>query len=76
MRTPMIALAALAGLLLGGPSHAQTAVNCSTAANALADVATQGEGGTPRRIALYKENIARFSAGEQLRNVVDKQKGY
>ncbi len=39
-------------------------------------VATQGEGGTPRRIKLYKENIARFAAGEQLRNVVDKQKGY
>ena len=39
-------------------------------------VATQGEGGTPRRIELYKDNIARFAAGEQLRNVVDKQKGY
>ncbi len=44
MRTLMIGLAALvglalgtlAGLLLGGPSHAQTAVNCSTAAHALA----------------------------------------
>lgn len=39
-------------------------------------VATQGEGGTPRRIELYKANIARFAAGETLRNVVDKQKGY
>ncbi len=39
-------------------------------------VATQGEGGTPRRIALYKDNIARFAAGERLRNVVDKRKGY
>ena len=39
-------------------------------------VATQGEGGTPRRMELYKDNIARFAAGEQLRNVVDKQKGY
>ena len=39
-------------------------------------VATQGEGGTPRRIELYKDNIARFGAGERLRNVVDKQKGY
>ena len=44
MRTQMIVLAALAGLLLGtlaavlfgGPSHAQTAINCSTAAHALA----------------------------------------
>ena len=39
-------------------------------------IATQGEGGTPRRIELYKDNIVRFGAGEQLRNVVDKQKGY
>ncbi len=39
-------------------------------------VATQGEGGTRRRIELYKENIARFGAGEQLHNIVDKQKGY
>ena len=39
-------------------------------------VATQGEGGTPRRIELYKENIARFAAGERLINVVDKMKEY
>ena len=39
-------------------------------------VATQGNLGTPLRIELYKDNIARFAAGEQLRNVVDKQKGY
>lgn len=39
-------------------------------------VATQGEGGTARRMELYKDNIARFAAGEALRNVVDKQKGY
>jgi phosphoglycerate dehydrogenase-like enzyme len=39
-------------------------------------VATQGEGGTLRRIELYNDNIARFAAGEQLLNVVDKKKGY
>ena len=39
-------------------------------------VATQGNLGTPLRIELYKDNIARFAAGEQLRNVVDKRKGY
>lgn len=39
-------------------------------------IATQGNLGTPLRIELYKDNIARFAAGEQLRNVVDKQKGY
>ncbi len=39
-------------------------------------VATQGNLGTPLRIELYKDNIARFAAGERLRNVVDKRKGY
>ena len=39
-------------------------------------VATQGESGTPLRMKLYKENIARFAAGEQLRNVVDMVKEY
>ena len=39
-------------------------------------VATQGESGTPRRIELYRENIARFGAGERLVNVVDKEKEY
>jgi phosphoglycerate dehydrogenase-like enzyme len=39
-------------------------------------IATQGESGTPLRIELYKENLIRFGRGEQLRNVVDKQKGY
>ena len=39
-------------------------------------VATQGESGTPLRLKLYKENIARFAAGEQLRNVVDMVKEY
>ena len=39
-------------------------------------VATQGESGTPLRIKLYKENIARFAAGERLRNIVDKEKEY
>ncbi|MCW5976921.1 MAG: D-2-hydroxyacid dehydrogenase [Bryobacteraceae bacterium] len=35
---------------------------------------SDGIGG--RRIALFKENIRRFVAGEPLLNVVDKQKGY
>ena len=39
-------------------------------------VATQGEGGTPNRMVLYKDNIARFAAGEKLRNVVDMHKEY
>ncbi len=39
-------------------------------------IATQTQGGTPRRIALIKDNIERFANGEPLRNVVDKQKGY
>ena len=39
-------------------------------------IATQGEGGTPLRIELFKDNLIRFGRGEQLRNVVDKQKGY
>ncbi len=39
-------------------------------------VATQGEGGTPRRMELLKDNLVRFSRGESLRNIVDKQKGW
>lgn len=39
-------------------------------------VATQGEGGTPNRMELYKENITRFANGEKLRNVVDMKKEY
>jgi len=39
-------------------------------------VATQGEGGTPNRMELYKDNVARFAAGERLRNVVDMHKQY
>ncbi len=39
-------------------------------------VATQGNLGTPLRTRLYKENITRFAAGEQLVNVVDTSKGY
>ena len=36
MRNHLITLTALAGLLLGAPGYAQTAVNCTTAAQALA----------------------------------------
>ena len=36
MRNQLIVLTALAGLLLGAPGHAQTSVNCTTAAQALA----------------------------------------
>ncbi len=43
MRTRMILLAALAGVLLGGPSHAQTAVNCTTAAQAMAQTEQAGK---------------------------------
>ncbi len=39
-------------------------------------VATQGEGGTPNRMILYKDNIARFAAGDKLRNIVDMHKEY
>ena len=39
-------------------------------------VATQGHLGGALRVELYKENIARFSAGETLRNVVDLRKEY
>jgi phosphoglycerate dehydrogenase-like enzyme len=39
-------------------------------------VATQGNLGTQLRIKVYKENIARFAAGERLINVVDKEKEY
>ena len=39
-------------------------------------VATQGSLGGQLRIKLYKENIARFGAGERLRNVVDMRKEY
>ena len=39
-------------------------------------VATQGELGTPLRVELFKDNIARFAAGEKLRNVVDMVKEY
>ncbi len=39
-------------------------------------VATQGLLGTKLRLDLYKDNIARFGAGEKLRNVVDMKKEY
>ena len=39
-------------------------------------VATQGNLGTPLRMKVYKENIARFAAGEKLINVVDPKKEY
>lgn len=39
-------------------------------------VATQGLLGTELRLELYKDNIARFAAGERLRNVVDMRKEY
>jgi len=39
-------------------------------------IAGQSDGIQARRIALIKENIARFVKGETLINVVDKQKGY
>ncbi len=39
-------------------------------------VATQGEGHAINRMVLYKENIARFAAGEKLRNIVDMKKEY
>ena len=39
-------------------------------------VATQGLLGGELRLEVYSENIARFAAGEQLRNVVDMRKEY
>lgn len=39
-------------------------------------IAGQSDGIQERRIALIKENIARFVKGETLENVVDKKKGY
>ena len=39
-------------------------------------IATQSDGEFPRRLELLKENVAQFSKGEQLTNVVDKVRGY
>jgi phosphoglycerate dehydrogenase-like enzyme len=39
-------------------------------------VAGRSDGITKRRLALYEENLKRFSAGLPLRNVVDKTRGY
>ena len=39
-------------------------------------IATQGLLGTKLRIEVYSENIARFAAGEKLRNIVDMRKEY
>ena len=39
-------------------------------------IAGQSDGIQARRIALIKENLARFDRGEPLLNVVDKQKGF
>lgn len=39
-------------------------------------IAGQSDGIQERRVALIKENIARFVKGETLENVVDKKKGY
>ncbi len=39
-------------------------------------IAGQSDGIQARRMELIKENIARFSKGEPLLNVVDKVKGY
>lgn len=39
-------------------------------------IATQGDGEIPRRMAMIKENVARFARGEQLINLVDKQEGF
>lgn len=38
--------------------------------------ATESQMEMPRRMILVKENLARFAAGQQLLNIVDKQKGY
>jgi phosphoglycerate dehydrogenase-like enzyme len=39
-------------------------------------IATQCDGEIPRRMAMLKENIARFVKGEQLINLVNKQEGF
>jgi phosphoglycerate dehydrogenase-like enzyme len=39
-------------------------------------IAGRSDGETARYLALYKENLRRFAAGEPLLNVVDKEKGY
>jgi phosphoglycerate dehydrogenase-like enzyme len=39
-------------------------------------IAGRSDGEDPRYIALFKENLRRFAAGEPLLHVVDKQKGY
>ena len=39
-------------------------------------VASQSAGSRKRRIAVIRDNIARFSRGEPLVNIVDKKKGY
>lgn len=39
-------------------------------------IAGRSDGENARYLALYKENLRRFAAGEPLLNVVDKEKGY
>jgi phosphoglycerate dehydrogenase-like enzyme len=39
-------------------------------------IAGQSDNVNARQMELFKENIAHFVTGEQLVNVVDKQKGY
>jgi phosphoglycerate dehydrogenase-like enzyme len=39
-------------------------------------IAGRSDGEDARYLALFKENLRRFSAGEPLLHVVDKQKGY
>lgn len=39
-------------------------------------IATQCDGEIPRRMELVKENVLRFTRGEKLINIVDKEKGY
>jgi phosphoglycerate dehydrogenase-like enzyme len=39
-------------------------------------IAGRSDGENARYVALYKENLRRFAAGEPLLNVVDKEKGY
>jgi phosphoglycerate dehydrogenase-like enzyme len=39
-------------------------------------IAGRSNGESARYLALYKENLRRFAAGEPLENVVDKEKGY
>lgn len=39
-------------------------------------IAGRGRLGGKLRVEVYKENIARFAAGERLRNIVDMRKGY